>query len=77
MIISYASRFLPVSRDRSGIRETPETDSQPISAATARDRGVIAEVVPDRTAMTRARELATLYLAKPALARRNSRLHFN
>ncbi|WP_285711649.1 enoyl-CoA hydratase/isomerase family protein [Erythrobacter oryzae] len=51
-------------------------DPQPISAATARDWGVVAEVVPDGTALARARELAALYLAKPAVTRRNTRIHF-
>lgn len=51
-------------------------DPQPISAATARDWGVVAEVVPDGTALARARELAALYLARPALTRRNTRIHF-
>lgn len=51
-------------------------DPQPIGAATARDWGVVAEVVPDGTALARARELAALYLAKPAVTRRNTRIHF-
>lgn len=51
-------------------------DPQQITAATAMDWGVVAEVVPDGTALARARELAALYLAKPALTRRNTRLHF-
>lgn len=51
-------------------------DPQPISAATAREWGVVAEVVPDGTALARARELAALYLAKPAVTRRNTRIHF-
>jgi enoyl-CoA hydratase/carnithine racemase len=48
----------------------------PISAKTARDWGVVAEVVPDGTAVARARALADLYLAKPELTRRNTRIHF-
>jgi enoyl-CoA hydratase/carnithine racemase len=49
---------------------------QPISAATARDWGVVAEVVPDGTAVARARELAELYLRQPEVTRRNTRIHF-
>ncbi|MCB1490221.1 MAG: enoyl-CoA hydratase/isomerase family protein [Rhodobiaceae bacterium] len=48
----------------------------PISAQTARDWGVVAEVVPDGSAVARAREIAALYLAKPDLTRRNTRIHF-
>ncbi|WP_086733724.1 enoyl-CoA hydratase/isomerase family protein [Erythrobacter colymbi] len=51
-------------------------DPQPISAATAREWGVVAEVVPDGTALARARELAAVYLTKPAVTRRNTRIHF-
>ena len=49
---------------------------RPITAQTARDWGVVAEVVPDGTAVARARELADLYLAKPEVTRRNTRIHF-
>lgn len=48
----------------------------PISAETAQDWGVVSEVVPDGTAVARARELADLYLAKPEVTRRNTRIHF-
>lgn len=51
-------------------------DPQPITARTAQAWGVVAEVVPDGTAVARARELADLYLAKPDVTRRNTRLHF-
>jgi enoyl-CoA hydratase/carnithine racemase len=51
-------------------------DPQPIGARTAMEWGVVAEVVPDGTALARARELAALYLAKPAVTRRNTRIHF-
>ncbi len=51
-------------------------DPQPLSAVTAREWGVVAEVVPDGTALARAREIAALYLAKPAVTRRNTRIHF-
>jgi enoyl-CoA hydratase/carnithine racemase len=49
---------------------------EPISAQTARDWGVVAEVVADGSAVARARELANLYLAKPEVTRRNTRIHF-
>ena len=49
---------------------------EPISAQTARDWGVVSEIVPDGQAVARARELADLYLAKPEVTRRNTRIHF-
>jgi len=49
---------------------------QPITARTAHEWGVVAEVVPDGTALTRARELASLYLRVPEVTRRNTRTHF-
>jgi enoyl-CoA hydratase/carnithine racemase len=48
----------------------------PISATTAQQWGVVAEVVTDGTTLARARELAALYLAKPEVTRRNTRVHF-
>ncbi len=48
----------------------------PISAQTAQDWGVVAEIVPDGATVARAREIANLYLAKPAVTRRNTRIHF-
>ena len=48
----------------------------PISAATAQQWGVVAEVVQDGTTLERARELAELYLQKPEVTRRNTRVHF-
>jgi enoyl-CoA hydratase/carnithine racemase len=51
-------------------------DPEPISAATAQAWGVVAEVVPDGTAVARARALADLYLEKPEVTRRNTRIHF-
>src|SRR6266542_2473244 len=38
--------------------------------------GVVAEVVPNGKALTRARELAELYLNAPEVTRRNTRIHF-
>jgi enoyl-CoA hydratase/carnithine racemase len=49
---------------------------QPITAATAQQWGVVAEVVADGAALTRARELASLYLRAPEVTRRNTRAHF-
>jgi enoyl-CoA hydratase/carnithine racemase len=49
---------------------------QPLSARTAREWGVVAEVVPNGKALSRARELAELYLKAPEVTRRNTRVHF-
>ena len=49
---------------------------QPISARTAYEWGVVAEVVPNGKALSRAQELAKLYLKAPEVTRRNTRVHF-
>jgi enoyl-CoA hydratase/carnithine racemase len=49
---------------------------QPLTARTAHEWGVVAEVVPSGTALSRARELAQLYLKAPEVTRRNTRVHF-
>jgi enoyl-CoA hydratase/carnithine racemase len=49
---------------------------QPLTAQTAHEWGVIAEVVPNGKALSRARELAELYLNAPEVTRRNTRVHF-
>jgi enoyl-CoA hydratase/carnithine racemase len=49
---------------------------QPLTARTAQEWGVVAEVVPDGKALARARELAALYLKAPEVRRRNTRAHF-
>jgi enoyl-CoA hydratase/carnithine racemase len=49
---------------------------QPVTARTAYEWGVVAEVVPNGNALTRARELADLYLKAPEVTRRNTRVHF-
>src|SRR6267154_6398414 len=49
---------------------------QPLPAHTAHEWGVVAEVVPNGKALSRARELAELYLKAPEVARRNTRVHF-
>lgn len=49
---------------------------QPITARTAQQWGVVAEVVPNGKALSRAQELAALYLRAPEVTRRNTRVHF-
>jgi enoyl-CoA hydratase/carnithine racemase len=49
---------------------------QPLTAGTAHEWGVVAEVVPNGKALSRARELAKLYLKAPEVTRRNTRVHF-
>src|SRR5437763_3086268 len=49
---------------------------QPLTAQTAHEWGVIAEVVPNGKALPRARELAKLYLKAPEVTRRNTRVPF-
>src|SRR2546422_7178342 len=49
---------------------------QPLTARTAYEWGVVAEVVPNGKALSRARELAKLYLKAPEVTRCNTRVHF-
>jgi enoyl-CoA hydratase/carnithine racemase len=49
---------------------------QPVSARTAHAWGVVAEVVQNGMALSRARELAEVYLKAPEVTRRNTRVHF-
>jgi enoyl-CoA hydratase/carnithine racemase len=49
---------------------------QTLSARTAYEWGVVAEVVPNGKALSRAQELAELYLKAPEVTRRNTRAHF-
>src|ERR1700744_1031149 len=49
---------------------------QPLPARIAQEWGVVAEVVPNGMAISRARELAELYLKAPEVTRRNTRVHF-
>jgi enoyl-CoA hydratase/carnithine racemase len=49
---------------------------QPLTARTAYDWGVVAEVVANGKALSRARELSALYLKVPEVTRRNTRVHF-
>jgi enoyl-CoA hydratase/carnithine racemase len=51
-------------------------DPKPIGAREAHALGVVAEVVPNGKALARAREIARLFLTKPDVARRNTRIHF-
>jgi enoyl-CoA hydratase/carnithine racemase len=48
----------------------------PVTAQTAHEWGVVAEVVRDGKALARARELAAVYLKAPEVTRRNTRAHF-
>jgi enoyl-CoA hydratase/carnithine racemase len=48
----------------------------PVTAQTAYEWGIVAEVVGNGKALARARELATLYLRAPEVTRRNTRAHF-
>jgi enoyl-CoA hydratase/carnithine racemase len=49
---------------------------QPLTAAIAYQWGVVAEVVPNGMALSRAQELAEQYLKVPEVTRRNTRIHF-
>jgi len=49
---------------------------QPLTAAIAHQWGVVAEVVPNGKALSRAQELAEQYLKAPEVTRRNTRIHF-
>jgi enoyl-CoA hydratase/carnithine racemase len=49
---------------------------QPLPARTAHEWGVVAEVVPNGKALSRAHELARLYLKAPEVTRRDTRIHF-
>src|SRR5437867_13302695 len=49
---------------------------QPLTAAIAHQWGVVAEVVSNGKAVSRAQELAEQYLKVPEVTRRNTRIHF-
>jgi len=49
---------------------------QVLTVRTAQEWGVVAEVVPTGKALSRARELASIYLKAPEVTRRNTRAHF-
>jgi enoyl-CoA hydratase/carnithine racemase len=48
----------------------------PLSAQIAHDWGVVAEIVPDGSALARSREIASALLKVPEVTRRNTRAHF-
>ena len=49
---------------------------KPLSASEAFTLGVVAEVVPDGEALTRAKTIAKSYLTRNEITRRNTRIHF-
>lgn len=51
-------------------------DPKPITAAQAREWGVVAHVVPDGQAVGRAQEISRSFLQKSELTLRNTRIHF-
>jgi enoyl-CoA hydratase/carnithine racemase len=51
-------------------------DPQPLDASTAKQWGVVSEIVPAGQAVSRAREVAATWLTKPEATRRFTRLHF-
>ncbi|MGA9544920.1 MAG: enoyl-CoA hydratase/isomerase family protein [Candidatus Sulfotelmatobacter sp.] len=63
-------------RGGAGRAEAFLLNPQPLPAQIAYEWGVVAEVVPNGKALTRARELAGLYLKAPEVTRRNTRIHF-
>ena len=63
-------------RAGAGRAESFLLNPRPITARTAQEWGVVAEVVPNGRAVTRARELAAQYLKVPEVTRRNTRIHF-
>jgi enoyl-CoA hydratase/carnithine racemase len=63
-------------RASAGRAEAFLLNPQPISAQTAHEWGVVAEVVANGKALDRARELAQIYLKAPEVTRRNTHGHF-
>lgn len=51
-------------------------DPVPFTAAQAKDYGLVSEVVANGQAVARARELASRYLSKPEVTRRDTRTYF-
>jgi enoyl-CoA hydratase/carnithine racemase len=51
-------------------------DPAPFTAAQAKDYGLVSEVVANGQAVARARELASRYLSKPEVTRRDTRTYF-
>src|SRR5207302_11520189 len=63
-------------RAGAGRAEALLLNPQPLPARTAYEWGVVAEVVPNGKALSRAQELGELYLKAPEVTRRNTRVHF-
>jgi enoyl-CoA hydratase/carnithine racemase len=63
-------------RAGAGRAETFLLNPHPVTAQTAYEWGVVAEIVRDGKALDRARELAAMYLKAPEVTRRNTRAHF-
>jgi enoyl-CoA hydratase/carnithine racemase len=64
-------------RAGAGRAEVSLLNPNPLSARIAETGGVIAEVVPDGSALTRARKMAAQYLKLPEVTRRNTRAHYS
>jgi enoyl-CoA hydratase/carnithine racemase len=63
-------------RAAAGRAESFLLNPQLLSARTAYEWGLVAEVMPNGQALGRARELAKMYLKAPEVTRRNTRVHF-
>src|SRR6202035_865401 len=63
-------------RAGAGRAEAVLLNLRPLTAQTAHECGVVAEVVPTGSALSGARERAKLYCKAPEVARRNTRVHF-
>src|SRR5580704_1535198 len=63
-------------RAGSGRAEAFLLNPQPLTSRIAHEWGVVSEVVPNGKALSRARELAELYLKAPEVTRCNTRVHF-
>lgn len=63
-------------RAGSGRAEAFLMNPRPISAQTAHEWGVVAEVVPDGTAVEHARQIAGALMERPEVTRRNTRILF-
>jgi enoyl-CoA hydratase/carnithine racemase len=72
-----AYQSLKFTRDAEGVLLVEfHTNGGPLTAHTAHEWGVVAEVVPNGEALARARELASLYLKASEVTRGNTRAHF-
>lgn len=63
-------------RAGAGSAEAVLLNPQPLMARSAYEWGVVAEIAPNGKALSRACELASLYLKAPEVTRRNARAHF-